>query len=800
MVVYISRVSPHWCHFCIYPMVANQAELEIGYDNGKELMTRGALELNLHVASRMEAALGKALPQMEVRFKDVAISAAIAVKDATEVRTELPTLANEVLKSVRKLRAKKHVVQKQILRDVSGVFKAGSMTLVLGQPGSGKSALMKILSGRFPMEQHITVTGEMTFNGTPISAIRKRLPAFVSYVTQHSDHIPTLTVKETLAFGHICCGGQLSEFGTKHCVNGSSEENAAATEAVQALCKHQPEVIIDQLGLEDCQNTIVGDALVRGVSGGERKRVTIGEMAFGNQYVMMLDEVSTGLDSAATFDLIKTQRSLAKSFHKTVVISLLQPSPEVFELFDEVLILNDGYEMYHGPRDEALGYFKSLGFKCPPLRDVADFLMDLGTKKQYQYQVEAASGSTIPRNPKEFADAFSRSTIYNRMMTDLDSPIPPTLIEDNRKHIDHLPEFHENFYANTIAVTQRQFSIVMRNTAFLQGRGLLVVIMGLLNSSAYYQLDMADSQLAMGIIFTSVLFLSLSQSAQIPTFMAVRDVFYKQRGANFFRTSSYVLANSVSQIPLAIAESVTFGTLVYWICGFVPSAGSYLFFLLTLAITNLAFAAYFFFVASISRDLHVAEPISMVATLLFILFGGFVITRDQLPAYLLWVYWLNPVSWSVRSLVVSQYSDSRFDTCQYGDVDYCELYGMKMGAYSLSLYNVQSETYWVWYGLLYTAGSYVVFMTLSWLVLEYRRFESPEQVAIGIQDTNEAAPHEGYALVKTPKMADLSPMTILDVAPPSETRFVPVTVAFKDLWYSVPDPTDPKKAIDLLKG
>ncbi|ETK91282.1 hypothetical protein L915_05101, partial [Phytophthora nicotianae] len=112
----------------------------IEYDNGKTLMAQGPQALHDHVASRMEKALGRALPQMEVRFKDISISADIVVKDETDIKVELPTLTNELMKSVRGLGAKKHTVRKQILRNVSGVFKPGTITLVLGQPGSGKSS------------------------------------------------------------------------------------------------------------------------------------------------------------------------------------------------------------------------------------------------------------------------------------------------------------------------------------------------------------------------------------------------------------------------------------------------------------------------------------------------------------------------------------------------------------------------------------------------------------------------------------------------------------------------------------
>ncbi|ETM01802.1 hypothetical protein L917_01645 [Phytophthora nicotianae] len=279
--------------------------------------------------------------------------------------------------------------------------------------------------------------------------------------------------------------------------------------------------------------------MTRGVSRGERKRVTTGEMEFGNKYVMMMDEISTGLDSAATFDIIMTQRSFAKKFRKTVVISLLQPSPEVFELFDDVMILNDGHVMYHGPRSEALGYFESLGFKCPPRRDVADFLLDLGTDKQSQYEViSVPSVSTL---------LSSRVRIYELMMNNLHGSISTNMLEDNEKHIAAVPEFQLDFLESTI-VMQRQLTLTRRNREFIVGRSVMVILMALLYSSVHYQFDEVNAQLVMGLTFSVVMFVSLGQQAQIPTFIAARDVFYKQCRANFFRTSSFVLSNSVSQI------------------------------------------------------------------------------------------------------------------------------------------------------------------------------------------------------------------------------------------------------------
>ncbi|RLN81533.1 hypothetical protein BBJ28_00019866, partial [Nothophytophthora sp. Chile5] len=312
---------------------AQQAR-QLGYESGAALMAEGPHVLHDHVATKLETALGRALPQMDVRFSNLSVTADIVMIDDNRSRHELPTLPNTVMKAF--VGPKKRVVHKEILKNVSGSFKPGTITLLLGQPGSGKSSLMKMLSGRFPIRKNITVEGDITYNDVSREKIVKTLPQFVAYVNQRDKHFATLTVKETLEFAHKFCGGELSRRGEELLSNGTEKENLEALEAAQAMFRHFPEVVIEQLGLQNCQDTIVGDAMMRGISGGERKRVTTGEMEFGMKYVTLMDEISTGLDSAATYDIINTQRSVAQKLRKTVVIALLQPSPEVFALFDDV--------------------------------------------------------------------------------------------------------------------------------------------------------------------------------------------------------------------------------------------------------------------------------------------------------------------------------------------------------------------------------------------------------------------------------------------------------------------------------
>ncbi|TMW61663.1 hypothetical protein Poli38472_010726 [Pythium oligandrum] len=776
----------------------------IEYTSGKEFMKYGSEELHKHYSSRMETALGKAMHQMEVRFHNVSVSAELAMAEKSKTN-ELPTLYNELKKTFGGFTAKKNHVTKHILKDVSGVFKPGTMTLVLGQPGSGKSSLMKMLSGRFPDSKHITKQGEITYNGATTDEMKKRMPQFVSYVTQRDHHFATLTVKETLEFAHECCGGvQFSDRLEAILNKGSPEENKAALEASRAMLEHYPDIIIQQLGLDNCQNTVVGDAMIRGVSGGERKRVTTGEMQFGTSLVTFMDEISTGLDSAATYDIIKTQRSVAKNLRKTVVIALLQPSPEVFALFDDVIILNDGEVMYHGRADKAVDYFRDLGFACPPRRDVADYLLDLGTHMQRQYQVDRADGSKHPRKPSEFAHVFRKSIIYDEMMAYINGPHDPALLQDKDEMFNLVPEFHQSFWPSTKTLINREFKKMSRNTAFFGGRVAILLMIGLLNASVFWQVDSSNPQVVLGVVFGSVLFFGLSQSAQMPVYVADREIFYRQRAANFFRSSSYVLANVIASIPVSIVEALLFGSIVYWMCGFFSSASAFIIFLLLLFLTSLAFTSLFFLMAAAAPDLHVAEPISMVSILFFVLFGGFVMTKDQIPDYFIWIFWMNPIAWGVRGLAINQYRNDEFDVCEYKGINYCDKYGMRMSEYSLSLFAIETGKEWLWYGVIYLVASAIVCMSLAAFVLEHKRYEGHHNTTLDdeIEDrpfipvSDSETEDNQYALVNTPRRE----VAVNINASSYERRIIPVSLAFRDLWYAVPDPANPKEELNLLKG
>ncbi|EGZ11558.1 pleiotropic drug resistance protein ABC superfamily [Phytophthora sojae] len=636
------------------------------------------------------------------------------------------------------------------------------------------------------------------------------LPRDVASVNQIDEHYPRMTVQETIEFAHRCCAGkELEPWVVDALKNCSPEHHDLALKLVTAHHKFAPDLMVKKLGLDNCKDTVVGNAMLRGVSGGERKRVTTGEMLVSKKRLQLLDEISTGLDSAATYDICKSLKSAARNFNVTAVISLLQPSPEAFELFDDVLLMNEGSVMFHGKRETVVPYFEQMGFNCPPRKDVADFLLDLGTDKQNAYVV--GEPDSVPYRSAEFADRFKHSSIFQKTLKRLDSPVKETLF------LQDTNPFRLTFTEEVVALLQRELMLKSRDTAYLIGRAVMVIVMGLLYGSTFWQMDEANSQLILGLLFSCSLFVSLSQSSQVPTFMEARSVFCKQRGANFFRSSSYVISIALSQIPMAALETVVFGAITYWMGGYVARGDRFLVFFVTLFLCQMWYTSYFFFLSSASPNLTMAQPFMMVAVLFSMLFGGFLIAKDDMPDYLIWIYWLDPLAWCIRALSVSEYSAPKFDVCVYDGIDYCTKYNETIGEYSLSVFNLPTESTWIWYGWIYLVAGYLVLILASYLVLEFKRYESPENIAI-VENNDAGTDLTVYSsMPPTPKKSkdnenviqihnvdDIMggvPTISIPIEPTGSGVAVPVTLAFHDLWYSVPLPGGANdEQIDLLKG
>lgn len=329
------------------------------------------------------------VPTVEIEYKNISIEA-----DALIGSSQNPTVWNSVKDIVSKV-VPKAGLQKQkvkLLDDVSGVIKPGRFTLVLGPPSCGKSILMRHLSGRLHLHKGLRAKGSIKYNGEDIKDFVVQRTA--GLVDQYDNHIPNMKVLETINFAAECqiddstgahllsavkqmkhlkkrrkgdeeagdeanhvlenVSAALAETGS----HGTGEMTLSGTDnpVLEAefldllqsalINKAKPFITLHVLGLQNVADTFVGDESLRGVSGGEKKRVTTAEILVGSQWAIFMDEISTGLDSATTFSVSRSLRDACHTLRRTIVVSLLQPAPEVMELFDDLLLLTDGKLIY----------------------------------------------------------------------------------------------------------------------------------------------------------------------------------------------------------------------------------------------------------------------------------------------------------------------------------------------------------------------------------------------------------------------------------------------------------------------
>ncbi|CAL5065164.1 unnamed protein product [Urochloa decumbens] len=293
------------------------------------------------------------------------------------------------------------------------------MTLVLGAPGSGKTTFLRALAGK--LDSSLKLQGKFFYNDKTSPSTPHYL---CSYVSQHDLHHPEMTVREIINFSSNLLGAN-NEFemlgdAIKRNVDTNNEVHQELFTKATKLGEGsnlKTNYIIKILGLSDCADTVVGDALRRGISGGQKRRTTIGEMLVGRAQCFFMDNVSTGLDSSTTFDIMTFLRQMTHLMDLTMVISLLQPAPETFELFDDIIILCEGRIIYHGPRHNAVGFFNSIGFTCPSRKNVADFLQEV-TSKMDQQQYWAGSEREYQYHSIESFEKYFRAYNLPRFLKD----------------------------------------------------------------------------------------------------------------------------------------------------------------------------------------------------------------------------------------------------------------------------------------------------------------------------------------------------------------------------------------------
>ncbi|GAA0156193.1 ATP-binding cassette [Lithospermum erythrorhizon] len=614
--------------------------------------------------------VGIDVPKIEVRYEHLSIEG-----DAYIGSRALPTLLNStlnvtegLLEKVRIFPSKKRVVK--ILHGVSGIVKPSRMSLLLGPPGSGKTTLLKALAG--VSDKELRVTGKITYCGHEMKEfIPQRTCA---YVSQHDVHHGEMTVRETLDFAGRCLGvgtryELLAELSRREKEEGiKPDPEIDAFLKATAMTGQESNVVTDcvlkVLGMDVCADILVGDEMRRGISGGQKKRLTSGEMLVGSAKAFYMDEISTGLDSSTTFQIVKYMRQMVHIMDVTMIISLLQPAPETFELFDDIILLSEGKIVYQGPREDVLEFFEDLGFRCPERKGVADFLQEVTSMRdQEQYwfrRNEPYRYITVP----EFVERFSYFHIGRKIFDDLAMPYDkcrthPAALVTNKYGISNIDLLK--------ACLSREWLLMKRSSFLYIFKTTQITIMSIITFTVFFRTEMKSGQLEDGSKFYGALFFSLlnvmfNGTAELALTVQRLPVFFKQRDSLFYPAWAFALPIWLLRIPISIMESLIWVLLTYYTIGFAPAASRFFCQLLAFVALHQMALSLFRLIAAIGRTQVVTNTLGTFSLLIVFVLGGFIIAKDDIQPWMMWGYYISPMMYAQNAIAINEFLDERWST------------------------------------------------------------------------------------------------------------------------------------------
>ncbi|EPE04970.1 brefeldin a resistance protein [Ophiostoma piceae UAMH 11346] len=551
---------------------------------------------------------------------------------------------------IRLLGRKPAGAQRTILGNFRGVCKPGEMVLVLGKPGSGCTTFLKTISNQ--RYGYTGVDGEVLYG--PFGAAEFEHYRGECLYNQEDDvHHATLTVEQTLDFAlDTKIAGKIPAGMTK---------KGFKAEVVDTMLK--------MFNIEHTRQTVVGGPFVRGVSGGEKKRVSIAEMLCTNACVVSFDNSTRGLDSSTALDFIKCLRAYCTLYRTTTFVSLYQASENIFSQFDKVLVIDGGRQAFFGPAQEARGYFERLGFESRPRQTTPDYLTGCTDEYERAYAT-GYSEKNAPHDPATLAEAFDKSSFAASLDEEM-AAYKTTLPLEEEKYHDFRIAVKESkqwgagssvyavpFHRQIWALIKRQFILKWQDKVSLSLAWLRTVIVAIVLATLYLRLP-ETTQSAFGkggLMFISLLFNAFEAFAELSTVMLGRGVLNKHRAYAFHRPSALWLAQIIVDQAFAITRIFVFCVIVYFASNLYRSPAAFFTFFLMILSGNIGMTLFVRTVGCVSPDFDSANKAAVVIVTLFIITSGYLIQYQSEKVWLRWIYYINILGLSFSAMMENEFS------------------------------------------------------------------------------------------------------------------------------------------------
>ncbi|TVY17321.1 ABC transporter G family member 11 [Lachnellula arida] len=542
--------------------------------------------------------------------------------------------------------------QVKILDDFRGVVTPGEMVLVLGRPGSGCTTFLKVIANqRFG---YTGVNGEVLYGPFDAKTFAKQYRGEAVYNQEDDVHHPTLTVGQTLGFA----------LDTK--TPGKRPDGISKTDFKNKVIT----TFLRMFNIEHTRNTIVGNPFVRGVSGGERKRVSIAEMMVTSATVCAWDNSTRGLDASTALDYAKSLRVMTNIYKTTTFVSLYQASENIYKQFDKVLVIDEGREVYFGPAKDARSYFEGLGFKEKPRQTSPDFLTGCTDEFEREY-ADGRTSENAPHSPETLAKAFNDSK-YAKLLDDEMVQYRKTLAEDKQRQEDFQVAVHDSkrkgasrksvysipFFLQVWALMQRQYLIKWQDKFSLVVSWITSIVIAIVLGTVWLNLPQtsAGAFTRGGLLFISLLFNAFQAFSELASTMMGRPIVNKHKAYTFHRPSALWIAQILVDVAFSAIQIFVFSVIVYFMCGLVRDAGAFFTFYLVIVSGYLAMTLFFRTIGCVCPDFDYAIKFAATIITFFVITSGYLIQYQKEKVWLRWIYWINALGLGFSALMENEFS------------------------------------------------------------------------------------------------------------------------------------------------
>ncbi|VEU23039.1 DEKNAAC104080 [Brettanomyces naardenensis] len=578
-----------------------------------------------------------------VVFKDLTVygknSAASVVKD-------VGTIFAPFHKSVQLPQTTK---TRQIIRDVAGFALPGTLTLVLGRPGSGCTTFLKTIAGE--TQTYVGVEGEITYDGIDRKQMVQQFRNQIIYVPELDDHFPYLTVEQTLKFAIGCKTPKVRI------------DNLSRKDYINTI----KDLYTVLFGIKHVEKTLVGNDFVRGISGGQRKRVSIAEAMATRGTVFCYDNATRGLDASTALEFVEALRTSTNIARTTCLVTAYQASESIYELFDMVTILYLGRQVFFGPTDKAVDYFIRLGFQRAPRQTSAEFLTAV-TDPDDRSPMPGFEDK-VPCTPNEFEQCWRKSPEFAALQEDISHQLSSANALSTSKlfHEVHHQEkqvlsrsnskYVVNYFEQLRLCCTRSFYNILNNKSYTVTQVSAALLQSFVVGSMYYNTSnsTAGAFSRSGVLFFALLYFLIMTIAEISSLFENKPILNKQRGYTMYHPSADLISNQLIGLQVRFISIFLFSLVLYFLANLKREAGSFFTFLLFVNLGVQATDSIFIFLSSLCPSLSAANGLTGLFMMAAILYSSFMVQRPSMYWWFEWFSYINPVLYGFEAMITTEF-------------------------------------------------------------------------------------------------------------------------------------------------